>query len=87
MKPTSWTWEWAVCEAELAYKQAKAANYGQSFQLRYRSCPQKSPTIQLKNDTYRDGTWFLKKVKGMLYVKSFAGLGKLPSLLMITRLS
>ncbi|NEQ41978.1 MAG: hypothetical protein F6K40_39680 [Okeania sp. SIO3I5] len=57
----------AVAEAEQAYKQAKAANNGQSFQLRYRSCRNKSQVIQFKNDAYRDGTWFPKKVKGMLF--------------------
>ncbi|WP_293139477.1 transposase [Okeania sp. SIO3I5] len=57
----------AVCEAELAYKQVKAANNNKSFQLRYRSCRQKSQTIQFKNDAYRDGTWFPKKVKGMVF--------------------
>lgn len=57
----------AVCEAELAYKQAKAANNTQSFQLRYRSCRNKSQVIQFKNDAYRDGTWFPKKVKGHLF--------------------
>lgn len=57
----------AVCEAEQAYKQAQAANSGQNFQLRYRSCRNKSQVIQFKNDAYRDGTWFPKKVKGMLF--------------------
>lgn len=57
----------AVCEAEQAYKQALSANKGQSFQLRYRSCRNKSQVIQFKNDAYRDGTWFPKKVKGHLF--------------------
>ncbi len=54
----------AVAEAEQAYKQVKAAN---SCQLRYRSCRNKSQGIMFKNDAYRDGTWFPKKVKGLLF--------------------
>jgi len=57
----------AVCEAELAYKQAYSANNSPSVQLRYRSCRNKSQVIQFKNDAYRNGTWFPKKVKGMLF--------------------
>lgn len=57
----------AVCEAEQAYKQARVANDNQNFQLRYRSCRNKSQVIQFKNDAYRDGTWFPKKVKGLLF--------------------
>ena len=57
----------AVGEAEQAYKQAKAANQAKIFQLRYRSCRDKSQTIQFKNDAYRNGSWFPKKVKGMLF--------------------
>ncbi|MDE5108294.1 MAG: hypothetical protein O4808_14945 [Trichodesmium sp. St17_bin3_1_1] len=65
--PLGKTRQEAVYEAELGYKQAKAANNGQSFQLHYRSCRQKSQTIQLKNNAYREGIWFPKKVKGMLF--------------------
>ena len=46
--PLGKTRQEAVYEAELGYKQAKAANYGQSFQLRYRSCRQKSQKFSLK---------------------------------------
>lgn len=63
----------AVCEALSAYRQAKKARLALPkekrglFKMRFRSCRDKSQTIQFKNDAYRDGTWFPSKVKGLLY--------------------
>lgn len=63
----------AVCEAQSAYHQARKARESKpkiergQFKMRFRSCRDKSQTIQFKNDAYRDGTWFPSKVKGLLY--------------------
>lgn len=63
----------AVSEAESARRQADKAWVRKSklergkFQMKYRSCRDKSQAIQFKNDAYKDGTWFPKKVKGWLY--------------------
>ncbi len=51
----------AVCEAQNAILQSRKANRGKRL-LRFRSCRNKSQAIQLKNDAYRNGTWFPKKV-------------------------
>lgn len=39
--------------------------------MRFRSCRDKSQVIQFKNDAYKDGTWFQKKVKGLLYCTAY----------------
>lgn len=63
----------AVCEAEQAMGQAKKAWLAKPkgerglFEMRFRSCRDKSQVIQFKNDAYLNGTWFPSKVKGMLF--------------------
>ncbi|MGK7902757.1 MAG: hypothetical protein AB4352_15375 [Hormoscilla sp.] len=51
----------AVCEAQSASRQSRKANGGKVL-LRFKSCRSKSQAIQFKNDAYRNGTWFSKKV-------------------------
>jgi putative transposase len=63
----------AVCEAESAYRQARKAWFAKpeaergKFNMRFRSCRDKSQVIQFKNDAYNNGTWFPTKVKDLLY--------------------
>lgn len=64
----------AVCEAQAARKQAYKAWLNKPkeerkvpFSVRFRSARDKSQTIQFKNDAYSNGTWFPKKVEGLLY--------------------
>jgi putative transposase len=63
----------AVCEAENAKRQAlkmwkaKPKTERRKFEMRFRSCQNKSQVIQFKNDAYKNGTWFPTKVKGLLY--------------------
>lgn len=63
----------AVCEAEQARKQAKRAwialpkELRGFFNMKFRSCRNKSQVIQFKCDAYKDGTWFPSKVKGLVF--------------------
>ncbi len=63
----------SVCEAESAKRQALKAWKAKSklergkFEMRFRSCRDKSQVIQFKNDAYKNGTWFPSKVKGLLF--------------------
>jgi len=56
----------AVCEALSASRQSRKANGGKCY-LRFRSCQNKSQTIQFNPGAYRNGKWFSTKVEGTTF--------------------
>ncbi|RUT02525.1 hypothetical protein DSM106972_060030 [Dulcicalothrix desertica PCC 7102] len=63
----------AVCEAQSAFRQARKAMTRKpkiertTVTIRFRSCRDNSQVIQFKNDAFKGGTWFVSKVKGLLF--------------------
>ncbi len=67
----------AVDEASSAFRQAKASAKRKPkkertiVQIKFRSCRDSSQVIQFKNDAFSGGTWFVSKVKGLLFCTGY----------------